>query len=180
MKTKTLRNSFLIVVVTFTFPSVGQAQNPMPSKEETIKKPTEKAVFNPNLMQVRRCGPPIHFKPFEMVDPQTRRPIARTATIELPNGTRVPADEYYDQLNKFEKWLTENGCSLRNTPPKKKTVIAEIPLNRDLIEGQVQAAPTRTSATAFWGTSAPAWSGCSAPATCSSRVGTSPACPAGF
>jgi hypothetical protein len=108
-----------------------------------IKKPPVKAQLNRSLLQVQARAA-IPFKPFPMVDPRTNKPIAPTATIALPNGKKPTAKQYYDELNSFEKWLSEHGYSLHTTPRKAQIKLQEITLNRSLLERQIQMAPKPT------------------------------------
>ncbi len=55
---------------------------------------------------------PIKFTPFDMVDPNTGKPVSPDDWIEV-NGVRVKAGEFYRRLNEMERWLNERGYSLR-------------------------------------------------------------------
>lgn len=59
-----------------------------------------------------RPRPPIQFTPFEMVDPNTGKPVNADDIIEV-NGVKMKAGEFYRQLNAMEQWLNEQGYSLR-------------------------------------------------------------------
>lgn len=109
-----------------------------------IKKPPVKAALRPGLLQVQ-SRPAIAFKPFAMVDPRTNKPIAPTATIALPNGKKPTAQQYYDQLNSFEKWLAEHGYSLHTTPRNSQIKLQEVVLDRELLQRQIQMAPKTTT-----------------------------------
>lgn len=109
-----------------------------------VKKPPVKATLKPGLLQVQ-SHPAIAFKPFPMVDPHTNKPIAPTATITLPNGKKPTAQQYYDQLNSFEKWLSERGYSLHTTPRHAQVKLQEVALNHVLLDRQIQMAPKPTT-----------------------------------
>jgi hypothetical protein len=100
----------------------------------------EKMVIRPNLLQTQ-SRPAIAFKAFEMKDPKTGKAIAPTALIKLPNGKTPTAQQYYSELNNYEKWLSEHGQSLHTTARGSKIKLHEIPLNRGLIQRQIQVAP---------------------------------------
>lgn len=71
---------------------------------------------------------PIAFTPFEMVDPNTGKPISPDMIIEV-NGTKMRAGDFYRQLNEMERWLNERGYSLRTDtvfPYYSPTLEAEI------------------------------------------------------
>lgn len=55
---------------------------------------------------------PIKFTPFEMIDPNTGKPVNADDIIEV-NGVKMKAGEYYRQLNAMEQWLNDHGYSLR-------------------------------------------------------------------
>jgi hypothetical protein len=136
--------SLILVAVVSAFPQqleplrVGKSAGAGPA---TVKLPAQSHTLAASLLQVER-RPAITFVPFEMLDPHTRQPIAPTATITLPNGKRVQAKEYYDQLNSFEKWLNEQGYSLRL--PGTKTVIEKLAVNESLLSRQIASAPRPT------------------------------------
>jgi hypothetical protein len=111
---------------------------------EVIRKPTVRREFNRSLLEIH-ARPAIPFKPFAMVDPHTGQPIAPTATITLPNGKRPTAQQYYDELNSFEKWLSAHGYSLHNTKPNTRESLAEVTMNRALIQRQLETAPKPTN-----------------------------------
>lgn len=55
---------------------------------------------------------PVQFTPFEMVDPNTGRPVRPDDMISI-GSLRMRAGDYYRQLNEMERWLNERGYSLR-------------------------------------------------------------------
>jgi len=59
-----------------------------------------------------RSRPPIQFTPFEMVDPNTGKPVNADDLIEV-NGVKMKAGEFYRRLNETERWLNAHGYSLR-------------------------------------------------------------------
>lgn len=71
---------------------------------------------------------PVAFTPFEMLDPNTGKPISADTIIEV-NGVKMRAGDYYRQLNEMERWLNERGYSLRKDshfPHFSPTLEAEI------------------------------------------------------
>ncbi len=59
-----------------------------------------------------RPRPPIQFTPFDMVDPNTGKPVHPDEIITV-NGVKMRAGDFYRQLNAMEQWLNEQGYSLR-------------------------------------------------------------------
>jgi hypothetical protein len=57
--------------------------------------------------------PPLPFVPFEMVDVVTGAPIDPDTELELPDGKRIMASQYFRELNEVERGLCEMGYSLR-------------------------------------------------------------------
>jgi hypothetical protein len=114
------------------------------SQASVIKLPPVKAQLNRSLLQVQSRAA-IAFKPFPMVDPRTNKPIAPTATIALPNGKKPTAKQYYDELNSFEKWLSERGYSLHTTPRNAQIKLQEIRLDRSLLQRQMETSPRPTT-----------------------------------
>ncbi len=55
---------------------------------------------------------PIKFTPFDMVDPNTGKPVKPDDIIEV-NGVKMKAGEFYQRLNETERWLNAHGYSLR-------------------------------------------------------------------
>lgn len=121
------------------------AQGPRP----VIKKPTVKGKLSPNQIRENR-RPAISFKPFDMVDPTTGKPVAGSAVITLPhNGKKVTAQQYYAQLNQIEQWLNQRGYSLRQRTPSNNripgargTAVVELVNNEQLLQRQLQRRPT--------------------------------------
>jgi len=130
------------------------AQRPRP----VIKRPTVKGKLSPNQIRENR-RPAIPFKPFDMVDPKTGKPVAGNTVITLPNnGKKVTAQQYYAQLNQVEQWLTQRGYSLRQRTPANNrmigapitnripgargTAVVELVSNERLMQQQLQRRPT--------------------------------------
>jgi len=55
---------------------------------------------------------PIKFTPFDMVDPNTGKPVRPDDLIEV-NGVKMRAGDFYRRLNEAERWLNAHGYSLR-------------------------------------------------------------------
>jgi hypothetical protein len=77
-----------------------------------------------------RPRPPIQFTPFEMVDPNTGKPVNAKDIIEV-GGVKMTAGEFYRRLNETEQWLNAHGYSLRTDTvfeyysPQLETEIAD-------------------------------------------------------
>jgi hypothetical protein len=81
------------------------------------------------------------FKPFEMREAKTGKPIPPNSEITLPNGKRMTAQQYFEQLNQYEKKLNEMGYSLRD--PQEKTKIQESNINKTALQQQASAIAAR-------------------------------------
>ncbi|MFL6277756.1 MAG: hypothetical protein ACJ74G_21420 [Blastocatellia bacterium] len=103
--------------------------------------------------------PPIAFKPFEMLDPQTGRPISPDAMLTLPDGKRITAREYYSQVNRLEQGFNQLGYTLRQTANVRTEKLVtptgtidvvrlqQVPLDESRL--QVQSQQIKTQHTAF-------------------------------
>jgi hypothetical protein len=74
------------------------------------------------------------FKPFEMREPKTGKPIPPNSEVTLPNGKKMTAQQYFEQLNQYEKKLNEMGYSLRD--PQEKTLIQESNISKTVLQQQ--------------------------------------------
>ena len=120
----------LVTIALSVMPTSAQAQNPerrsdIPSQTEislqqpAIRPATVQAQINPALIKVNR-RPPIQFKAFEILDPTNRKPISRDTMLPaLPNGKRLTAGQYYDELNKLERQFNALGYTLKNSRGSK-------------------------------------------------------------
>jgi len=78
-----------------------------------IVAPTAEGQLRPNQIVVNR-RPEIPYRPFEVVDPKTGKPVSRdTMLAPMPNGQRLTAGQYWDEMNKLEQRLNATGYSLR-------------------------------------------------------------------
>lgn len=119
-----------------------QAERALPT--ELVKLPTARAVFPKEKLQIV-SRPAIKFVPFEMLDPETKKPIAPTAIIKLPNGKQATAKEYYDQLNQYEQWLTQRGQTVRQQQHNAVIELERVPVDEQLLRRQMEEAPRPTS-----------------------------------
>ena len=126
-----------------TGPIRPDAQRKVGAANTIIKKPTVRITLNRNLV-ITPARPAVPFKAFAMVDPKTNKPIAPTATISLPNGKKPMAQQYYAEVNAFEKWLADHGQSLRTIKHGTPVTLHEVKLDRSLMERQIQRAPKPT------------------------------------
>lgn len=97
---------------------------------------------DPGLTDINKKGDPLPFKAYELKDPATgagneshAKPIPATATLTLPNGKKVKAGDYFDGLNKFEKFVTPYGYTLR-TPGDEVIPFSHVHVDQDEIERQ--------------------------------------------
>ena len=58
------------------------------------------------------------FKAIEMHDPKTGKKVAADFMVTTPNGKKVTAKAYFDELNKFEKHFNTLGHSIRDKEEK--------------------------------------------------------------
>ena len=63
---------------------------------------------------------PVAHVPFQMVDPQTNKAVSPTQILVGPKGEKVSAQAYWDNVNKFEKYLNDRGLSQRTAAPVTK------------------------------------------------------------
>lgn len=56
---------------------------------------------------------PVQFQEFPVLDPNTGKPISPKQMLTLPNGKKIAAGTYYQQLNQYEAALNVFGHSLR-------------------------------------------------------------------
>ena len=95
-------------------PAVGAAQtseDQMRAHLERQRRSAPEVLPEDQIIVDRRQ--PIPFVPFEMVDIVTGEPIAHDQILELPDGKKMPARDYFRELNLIEQGLCEMGYSLR-------------------------------------------------------------------
>jgi len=115
------------------------AQNP---QAQIIAPPVE-AHVRPDRIKVNR-RPAIPFKPFEVADPSTGKPISRDAMLPaLPNGKRLTAGQYYDELNNLERQFNALGYTLKppkevKPPPTEKFELQTTPVPLTTLQKQSQ------------------------------------------
>ena len=87
----------------------------------------------------------IAHQPFPMVDPQTSKPVPPTQILVGPKGEQVTAQAYWDNVNKFEKYLNDRGLSQRTAAPTNKIEV----LREDdtLVQGRLQKLVARRKPT---------------------------------
>jgi len=96
---------------------------------DPLQAATQVAIISPGQkIQVKRqTAPPITdnqfiapalpaqaFQAFQIMDPQSKRPVSRDTVIVAPSGKRAKAGDYWDTVNSFEKYLNKRGQSLRH------------------------------------------------------------------
>jgi hypothetical protein len=135
-----------VIVLLTPLAAFAQGEKPIEraAPTELVKLPPQRAVFPKEKLQIV-ARPAIKFVPFEMVDPETKKPIAPTAIIKLPNGKQGTAKEYYDQLNQYEQWLSEHGQTLRQPQHNAVIELARVPVDEQLLRRQIEQAPRPTT-----------------------------------
>jgi hypothetical protein len=109
-------------------------------RAEVIAEPVQ-ALITPDLFRVNKRSP-IQFKAFDMLDPTTGKPVSRDTLLpELPNGRRLTAGQYYDELNKLEQQLNAMGHSLR-TAGEAKVELQTTPVPVAALERQARIMKT--------------------------------------
>jgi hypothetical protein len=114
----------LVPIALSVMPTSALAQNPQRRVDITpqaeirvpqaeVRAETVQAQINPALIKLNRRAP-IQFRAFEILDPTNRKPISRDTMLpELPNGKRLTAGQYYDELNKLEQQFNALGYTLK-------------------------------------------------------------------
>jgi hypothetical protein len=115
-----------------------------------VNPQTARTIIRPPLRPLTKVDPKIYrvnqkaaipFKPLDMVDPRTGKPIAPGAPITLPptkqfpNGKTLTAAQFYEQMNKAEAELNKLGYSVRDQ--QKKNVLYEMNIDKDAVRRQV-------------------------------------------
>lgn len=91
----------------------AQKERPVQSTEVVpLIRVEEKDAPNIDFDWQLRPRTPIKFTPFEMLDPNTGKPVKADDIIEV-NGVKMKAGDFYRQLNEMERWLNAQGYSLR-------------------------------------------------------------------
>jgi hypothetical protein len=117
-KMKKITNTFaalLMLTALVALPFPVSAQN---LRTTDLKVQPFNITLEPKQVQVNKRTP-LPFKPFEMVDLDTGKPISPDTLITLPDGKRVKARDYYNELNRLEPEFNALGYSLRDTKEAK-------------------------------------------------------------
>ena len=77
-------------------------------------------LYEPELAKIDRQV--LRFQAFSYQDPETGKPIPASTVLTLPNGQKLTAAEYYNELNRHEKFLNDQGTSLRQAEDDLGTV----------------------------------------------------------
>jgi hypothetical protein len=115
-----------------------------PRSQNVIRAPSVRASLPPDRIKIF-ARPPIPFKPFATVDLRTNQPIDPNSTITIPDGRRVVARQYFDELNQWEAWLNARGYSLRTAQPKVPVKLGEVTLDRAMLQRQMQLSTQPTN-----------------------------------
>ena len=108
----------LMVVQAFEAPGdkTKPSGNAKPGKAEIVK-PHVKTTFDHAVVDIVKKKA-LAFKAIEMHDPKTGKKVAADFMVTTPNGKKVTAKAYFDELNKFEKHLNTLGHSIRDKEEK--------------------------------------------------------------
>lgn len=99
-----------------------------------VRVPAKDVAFQANSIQVNKRAA-VAYKPFDVLDPKTRKPISADTMITLENGKSMKAGDYYAELNRLEKSLNALGYSLRTD---KKVNLGQSKANATLFARQAQ------------------------------------------
>jgi hypothetical protein len=114
------------------------------NRQAQVMAPPVEAQIRPELVNVKKAAP-IQFKAFEILDPTNRKPISRDTMLpELPNGKRLTAGQYYDELNKLERQFNGLGQTLKpanevKPAPLSKFELQTTPVPLPTLQRQAQA-----------------------------------------
>src|SRR5258708_4372681 len=89
----------LVVILLLLAQAISQTVGNKPTIKQTALQPKVVRI-NPSIYKVNK-RPPIAFKPLEVVDPRTSKPVQPTALLKLENGKTITAAKYYEQMNKL-------------------------------------------------------------------------------
>ena len=114
-----------------------QAQTRVDPRAEIRESPVQLQINSAALIKVN-TRTAVQFRPFEVLDPTNRRPISRDTMLpELPNGKRLTAGQYYDELNRLEQRFNTIGYTLKE-PTEAKIELQVTPLPSATLQRQVQ------------------------------------------
>ena len=81
--------------------------------------------------------PPVAHKPLEMVDLKTGQKVTADKMLDLPNGKKMKAGEYYAELNKLEKKFNDIGYTLSDRTGGK-VVLQQTKINEKELDDHSQ------------------------------------------
>lgn len=76
----------------------------------------------------------VKFRKFDVKDPGTGKNIAPSSMLELPNGKKISARDYYDHLNRIERFMSRKGHTARMK--EKSAHVMRLRLRRSKWKGQ--------------------------------------------
>jgi hypothetical protein len=118
----TILSPVLVLVAVVATPTF--AQNP---QAQVIVRPVDAQVRSDQIIVKKTT--PLQFKAFDILDPTNRKPISRDTMLpELPNGKRLTAGQYYDELNKLERQLNGLGHTLKPANEVKPAPLSKFEL----------------------------------------------------
>jgi hypothetical protein len=137
-----LRRKIGLLCFAFMLPAAAAAQNDLNDVLQRQRRAAPQDL-DPSLIIVNRRQP-IPFKPFEMVDVVTGRPIPPDSTLTFPDNTSAKASVYFEKLNEIERSLNEMGYSLRQD--WDSIVIQRSAINNDALAAQARRIRAATNA----------------------------------
>jgi hypothetical protein len=112
---------------------------PLPSLnviEQSVRSPRSFRVKD-DLIKVNRRSP-LSLQRFDIVDPASGSPIPPETEFTLPNGRRLTAQEYYDELNSLEEGFNQLGYTLNvKRDPAREFTIKELEYPRPAVEANI-------------------------------------------
>jgi hypothetical protein len=123
--------AILLLLVQALPQSAGSRQVARP----TVNTQTKAVKIDPSIYRVN-ARPPIAFKPLDMIEPRTGKPVGPNELIKLENGKTLTAAKYYEQMNKLEAEFNKMGHSFRDT--EKKVNLNETIVDRAKINQQIR------------------------------------------
>lgn len=107
---------------------------PVVGENIDIVVPAKPFQFKSNIVRVNRRSP-LPFKAFEVADPTTGNAVSPDTVFTLPNGVKVPAAEYYAELNRQEQEFNSLGYSLDfRRDPAEAVKLQQIVLRKNVVQ----------------------------------------------
>lgn len=128
-------NKILLHVVALVMCSALLSSQPKVTSSAVKFKQLPTSVLSADMYTISKKSA-IQFKPIGVLNPATKTPTKGDSILVLPNGKRVKASEYYDELNKVEKDYNTLGYSVLDDASKpvllQKSLVNAANLNKQL------------------------------------------------